>query len=426
VIPERTSFQYSMNAYSSPGEYFGPSDSADFQTGERQFYVMAHEHRTTLAVLGYSHNAHFQDGIAWPLSGSGTDMAVSDWSAWDKRFGPLFDGSAFTGTARAGVPYDHFYLPFMESWPTPMATGYRWNALTWEEHWQGAGPVSEGFSQQYRDQWIAVMRAFEKHVSEKRWSTTFQVYLNDKYFYKQYDAKRKRDGDGTSFWLLDEPQHIDDFSALAFFGGLIRQAQGADRSHVVFRADISRPQWGRDLLDRLLDLNVSGGFADYRPWLEDWRTRYGQRVWTYGGAPPSTASAAVIELQALDLYARGVDGFVPWLTLGGEKNWPSFEDTCVFYDGKPMGIMGPCASLRLKAYRRGEQDVEYVRLLAERDGLVADDPNRRQVSILLKGAIASTTKRSTLDAQGAVTESFSDLAIADFERLRRTIASHLK
>ncbi len=404
TMPQRTAFQYSMNAYSSPGEYFGAGGSEAFLAGERAFYAMAHEHRTTLAVLGYGHSAHFQDGIAWPLTGSGPDMAVADWSAWDRRFGPLFDGSAFAGSARAGIALDHFYLPFMESWPTPMATGYTWNNLTWEEHWQGAGPVADGFSRLYQEQWVAVMRDFEKHVMAKGWQTAFQVYLNDKYFYKQYDPKRKRDGEGTSFWLLDEPQHIDDFSALAFFGGLIRSAQQGDRSRVLYRADISRPQWGQDLLDRCLDLNVSGGFADFRPWLEGWRDRHGQRIWTYGGAPPSTSSAYAIERQALDLYARGVDGFVPWLTLGDERSWGEFADTCVFYDGKPMGIAGPCASLRLKAYRRGEQDVEYVQLLASMLGLLAHDPDRRQVALLLEGALGGSMQRGTLDAQGAVTE----------------------
>jgi hypothetical protein len=307
-----------------------------------------------------------------------------------------------------------------------MAAGYKWNDATWEEHWKVAGPVDEGFSRQYREQWVAVMRDFIHHVAERGWRTSFQVYLNDKYFYKQYDPKRKRRGEGTSFWLLDEPQHIDDFSALAFFGRLIREAQQGDRTRVVFRADVSRPQWGRDLLDRLLDLNVSGGFAGFRPWLEDWRERRGQAVWTYGGAPPSTDSALGIESQALDLYARGVDGFVPWLTLGDERNWTAFEDTCVFYTGKPMGINGACASLRLKAYRRGEQDVEYVRLLAERLGLLAGDPDRRQVAALLAGAIGGTKKLGRLDAQGAVTESIHGLAVDDFVRLRRAVAARLR
>jgi len=98
----------------------------------------------------------------------------------------------------------------------------------------------------------------------------------------------------------------------------------------------------------------------------------------------------------------------------------------VFYDGKPMGIMGPCASLRLKAYRRGEQDVEYVHLLAGMLGLLDHDPDRRQVALLLEGALGGTMSRGTLDAQGAVTESFKGLALEDFAALRQEIAGRLK
>ena len=72
---------------------------------------------------------------------------------------------------------------------------------------------------------MAVAKDMLKHFSEKGYKSTFQVYLNDKYFYKQYDEKKKARGKGTSFWLLDEPANIDDYLALAFFGKLFRQAQ---------------------------------------------------------------------------------------------------------------------------------------------------------------------------------------------------------
>ncbi|HEX3135715.1 MAG TPA: hypothetical protein VHX44_19290, partial [Planctomycetota bacterium] len=224
VIPRTTTFTWSMNSYASPGSEFGKADSSDFLTAERAFYALAHDHRTNLAVLGYSHAADFQEGVAWPLTGEGKSMRVADWSAWDKRYGPLFDGSAFKDITRPGIGLDHFYLPFMESYPTPMAQGYKWNDVRWEDHWKVAGPVQEGFSQQYREQWVAVMRDLIKHLNEKKWSTTFQVYLNDKYFYKQYDKNRQKHGRGVSFWLLDEPQYFDDFLALGFLGSLIREA----------------------------------------------------------------------------------------------------------------------------------------------------------------------------------------------------------
>jgi hypothetical protein len=233
----------------------------------------------------------------------------------------------------------------------------------------------------------------------------------------------------VSFWLLDEPMHIDDYHALAFFGWLFRDAQAqagpAAARTTEYRVDVSRPQWGRDTLDRIVDLNVTGGFTDWRPWLEDWRERYGQEVWTYGSMPVSTQSALSVVGQALDLYGRGVDGFVPWLTLGSEANWKDFAKTCVFYHGKPHGIAGPCASLRLKACRRGEQDVEYVWLLAQQRGLLKDDPNRLRVGQLLKTAIRASRERGTLDSQGAVTESLTGLRPEDFEALRLSIARAL-
>lgn len=423
VIPDTTAFTFSMNAYNTPANGFGPVGSDAFLAAERSFYRMAHEHRTTLAVLGYSHSGKHQEGVAWPLAGSGAAMKVADWSAWDRRYGPYFDGSAFAGGPRAGVPLDHFYLPLMENWPTTMADGYKWNDVTFEEHWKVAGPVEQGFSQRFREQWIAVLKDLRQHVGEKKWQTSFQIYLNDKFFYKQYDGKKKAHGQGTSFWLLDEPMHIDDFDALAFFGRLTREAQQGDRRTVAFRVDVSRPQWGRDTLDRVVDINVTGGFSSYRPWLEEWRERHGQHIWTYGGAPSSRGSAYGIVMQGIDLYARGVDGFVPWLTLGSEKNWTEFADTTVFYTGKPMGVAGACASLRLKAYRRAEQDIEYLRLLAAKRGL--RDPHRRDVAALIAGALDAKRTLGLLDAQGAVTESFSGMQPAAFERLRRAIAVQL-
>ena len=42
-----------------------------------------------------------------------------DWSAWDRRFGPLLDGSAFADLPRKGVPLECFYLPLHENWPEP-------------------------------------------------------------------------------------------------------------------------------------------------------------------------------------------------------------------------------------------------------------------------------------------------------------------
>jgi hypothetical protein len=423
VIPDQAHFVWSMNAYTSPGGEWGKADSADFLSAEQSFYAVAHEHRTCLAVLHYGHGGNFQDGTKWPLTGAGKDTKVSSWDEWDKRFGPLFDGSAFKDTPRAGVPLDHFYLPLAEHYPTPMKA-YKWNDSSWEDHWKVAGPIEEGFPQDYKDAWTAVARDFIEHVKAKGWKTKFQIYLNDKYYYKQYKAP-KGAGHGVSFWLLDEPQHIDDYFALAFFAKLLRAAQNDDRSQVLFRADISRPQGARDVLDGLLDL-FNGDLGEYTSWVEDWRDRYGQDIWTYGGAERNNASALAASARALDLYTSGVNGYVPWLTLGDASNWQKYADTCVVYSGKPFGITGACPSLRLKGYRRAEQDVEYLYLLAEKRGLLKDDPSRRQLKELCGSAIKASRTFGKLDAEGQGTVSFGDLKIEDFERLRKAIAAELK
>ena len=112
--------------------------------------------------------------------------------------------------------------------------------------------------------------------------------------------------------------------------------------------------------------------------------------------------------------------------MGNSGNWTKYEDTCVIYSGKQFGITGACPSLRLKAYRRAEQDVEYLYLLAEKRNLLKDDPARRQLEQLAESAVKVTRTFGKLDAEGAVTESFSGLRIDDFERLRKAITAELK
>jgi len=152
---------------------------------------------------------------------------------------------------------------------------------------------------------------------------------------------------------------------------------------VVFRADISRPQYQRDCLDglprreRLRQLRRLPRRRDRR------RERFGETLWTYGGLSKGRASALELAGRACGLYGQTVDGFVPWLTLGGPEAWKQPSETTAFYPGTPVGVDGCIPSLRLKACRRGEQDVEYFWLLAQRRGL-----DRRQSGALTLDSLA--------------------------------------
>ena len=43
---------------------------------------------------------------------------------FDERWGPYFDGSAFKGLPRDGVPMAHVYWPMHENWPLPINDYY--------------------------------------------------------------------------------------------------------------------------------------------------------------------------------------------------------------------------------------------------------------------------------------------------------------
>ncbi len=419
AIPKELHFVWSMNAYGSPGRAWGKPGEAAYAAAERDFYVKSHQHRTCLAILHYTHSGRITGDAAPPIKGKGKAARVADWTEFDRRFGPLFDGSAFKGTAREGAPLDHFYLTFHENWPAPMAGNYKWNVPKWEQHWKVAGPIGGGFSKQYQDAWKAVLADFEGHFREKGWKgTRFQIYLNNKFFYKMYGRFGKRRGRGTSFWLLDEPTFSRDFQALAFFSRLTRAALAGRSGSIVFRGDISRPESQRDTLDGLVDVNVCGDYAGYRRLIDGRRARFGETLWTYGGLCKVKESALVLGARALTMYCRTVDGYVPWKTLDREEAWTKPSDTIAFYSGRPVGIRGCVPSLRLKACRRGQQDVEYLWLLGRKLKL-----DRRGVADLGAGVLkasagidaAKTSKRSR----------FKDLDYAAFERFRRTVAGEL-
>ena len=58
---------------------------------------------------------------------------------------------------------------------------------------------------------------------------------------------------------------------------------------------------------------------------------------------------------------------MPWQTIGTADSWHKADELSLFYPGRGKEA-GPVPSIRLKAYRRGQQDVEYLTLLAQVKG----------------------------------------------------------
>jgi len=286
TLPDTLSFDVSLNAYGTVGHLFGVDHrTPEYDRLEREYHRMAHLHRATLALLGYSHSGNISPNYAPPLAGRGKEAHVADWSRWDAKFGPLLDGSAFADLPRGNIPVSHLYLPFHEAWPADIRAHYRYRPTVTAypgvivEHAMQAPPIEEAFAAEFADSMTAVVRDFARHFYEKGWDRTqFQFYLNNKSTYRD----PKQGGRGTSWWLLDEPCHRDDWLALAYFSRLMRPGRAAFPSaHLVFREDISRPQWQRDYLDGLVDLMVvSGGeMATRERCLAETRRRLNVRYW---------------------------------------------------------------------------------------------------------------------------------------------------
>lgn len=333
TLPDALSFLPEMNCYGLP-------------PNERAFYRLAHRHRTVLNRVPYSHNGKVADGCApvW-------DGRRFDWSAWDTRFGPLLDGSAFADLPRKAVPIECFYLPLFENWPTPIEPNY--NGSYWADH---------AFTPSYRAAFVEASRRFADHMNKAGWDETlFHCFFNGKNDFKRGGWSR-----ATSPWLLDEPGSFQDFWALRWFGaafheGVRRAPPG--RAKLVYRCDISRPEWQRDSLDGLLDYNVVGGaFRRYRRIVLDRKRAEGQIVVEYGSANAVEESNMQAVGWSLDAWSLGTDGVLPWQTVGRGDSWQTADTLSLFYPGRLSP--DPVPSVRLKAYRRGQQDVEYLTLLS--------------------------------------------------------------
>lgn len=338
TLSDYLSFVPQMNSYGMPPP---PEDLG--------YYRLAHRHRTCLNMVPYNWRGEVFRGYT-PATGR------SSWSAWDARFGPLLDGSAFADLPRSGVPVDAFYLPLNENWPASIEDGF------------GGGYWAErALSEDYRERFVRGVERFAGHLIERGWSDTFfEFYLNNKLYHRREGWSRS-----SAYWVFDEPINTQDFWALRWFGaafheGVMRaSAKRPDgRTKLAFRADISRPQWQRDLLDGLLDVNVVGiGFAPYLRAVMDRRDRHGEVVYNYGTSNRVEESNVQPAAWVVWAWSVGADGVLPWKTVGKEGSWRRASPLALFYPGLERGT-GPHPSIRLKAYRRGQQDVEYLTLLA--------------------------------------------------------------
>ncbi len=402
TLPREASFLCELNSYGWP-------DAVE------TFYALqrvAYQHRSHCNLLYYSHSStapKARKARLDMLKADGTRMdedafnaieagdRQGHWQEFAEVFGPYLSGACFADGHRGPVPAPGFYLPFHESWP-----------LKVRAFWNQDLDAYQGFDAEYADTFVAVLADFLQHAEAEGWTRTgFQVYCNNK----------GSPGDrNKSPWILDEPTGYWDYRALDFYAGLVRRARvGHEAVPLQFRIDISRPQFTRGTLWQAADLWVvqTRAAERYRRLVDDRRLLTGEEIWHYGSSNPIERSNRDTQAWIIAAYLSGAHGVVPWQTIN--------RDGSALQTADPLGLLiltdqvpgGVAHSLRLKAYRRGQQDVEILELLRVQQGWQLSTLRAFVAQYL---DLASTAVASSEADAGA--QRYERLLPNDFARLR--------
>ena len=316
-----------------------------------RYYQMAHRHRMAI------HEHYIQTRV----TGSGENM-TGDWAEYDAEMDKYLSGDAFTEAhgyrgPGEGKPLRWLYLPI------ETLSGYAWPM-----------PGDARHTPQYDQAIIAMLRDFRRHLDQQGWTDTdLMFFVNG----------------------LDEPTSLEQVEEIRYFGEL---AQAAAVDGVYYRADINHlhdidsfdfgwtEQTMLDQLGPVIDLWVCvADFerTDFSVLLPRQAPPHSEVVWFYQNREPSvggyTLDDETIGLRTWPVIAwkYGLDGCVLW-ELGfvgkSEDIWVDPRNSVtpervhnlagfLIYPSR-ADIDEPVASIRLKSFRRGAQDYEYLRQLA--------------------------------------------------------------
>lgn len=408
VIPGELNFDPMLNYYGGLGK-----------GGTERWFDMhriAHAHRCTLTRVPYSQSGRVHYDLCPKITGTGENQRVVDWAEYDKNVGPLFDGTAFKDNPRKGIPVSDFYMPFHENWPNPIEDHYNYDGPKHGDgcliqHALNSPLIENAFTREYEIGFQNIVRDFIDHFQEKGWEQTrFMVYFNNK------DSYRKK-GRGTSWWCLDEPRSYDDWTALRYFSNLFHgSTPEARKSNFLFRGDISRPEWQFMWMDGLMEMMVvnSSIFEKIRR-CNIMKERMPTNLYAYGACNKIGKSNHQTTAWCLNAYVAGANGVVPWNSIAGDGALDEANQNGLIVDGKRFGHNVVC-SLRVKALRRGAQDVELLRLLAKKKNW-----RREQIAafIVQRIPISGEFHQEFIDEAAEV--QYEDLKAKGFLELKRAV-----
>ena len=386
TLPNRLSFIPEMNAYGTVSPY-----------KDYEYYRLAHEHRTCINRLPYGWSGRPAFAPAW----NGRSF---NWLKWDRKVGPLFDGSAFMDLPRKGEPVDVFYLPLNENWPVNIFDHYH------PSYW-----ADEAFTERYPKVLKKAYADFARHCDNKKWhDTIFQFYLNNKVYYRQKYRL------SSAPWIFDEPVNTQDFWALRWYGIMWKEAvaKAMGDARMWFRGDISYSQFGRNMLWGIMDVEYIGGNTAQKTRMkhDEW-TLHGKSYFAeYGSANKIGDSNLQPLLWCLSAWSKGAMGVLPWQTIGSKNCWQQAEQTALFYPHPD----GPFPSIRIKAFTQGQQFVEYLTLFCKTFNVP-----RYVAARWLKEKLHLDEKVNKKAASDAGTIGFSDVTLADIRKIKMVLGKML-
>ena len=158
----------------------------------------------------------------------------------------------------------------------------------------------------------------------------------------------------------------------------------------------------------------------------------------YGDTNPVQASNLQPVGWTPDVWSLGADGVLPWQTIGTARSWQQGDELSLFYPlpdasrgagrlarttSPPGAELGVVPSIRLKASRRGQQDVEYLTLWSRQCGLPRGTVGRQvRAALHLSGSRQAT---ETGGAEDAGRIDYSGLCPQDLWALRVRISEAL-
>lgn len=311
---------------------------------EHEYYLMAREHRSLFHNLPYRHSGKIKESFAPVISGEGKDIHVSDWSLFDRHFGPLLDGSAFENSRVSKKPVEYMYLPFHLGWP---ASYEKWG--------------KKGYKTEYR----RILNDFVRHFEEKGWTKTkLELFLNHKKDYRFFP------------YTADEIWYLHDEEVMDKWHDVIKGAYEDTTVPIIVRIDSSNyfgVHHNNHRFAEYCKLWVAGeSMFNWYPESVDAFRKYGNTLWIYGSVLHDMRTSLLSLYQwPIVCMMTGADGFCVWNTTGAGKDplkTPVGNGTeLLFYPGEAFSLTKPLASIRLKTLRNAMQAAEAAKVMNQTD-----------------------------------------------------------